>query len=494
VPGSASGETRHTVVHVAAEFWPYARTGGLGEAVRGMARHQARAGERVIVVMPLYRAVREAGYVLEPAGAPLAIPVGPGSESVRLWRLAGPPPAPDGPTMLFLDHPSSFDRPGVYGEGGADYPDNGPRFAVFVRGALAALPRIAAAPILLHAHDWHTALAPVFLRAVLADEPWTRDVAVVLSVHNAGFQGHFPRESLAEVGLPDALYHWQRLEWFGRVNWLKGGLTFTDYATTVSPTHAHELRTEAGGFGLHDTFVGLKDRFVGIRNGIDLTAWNPAADPHIAQTYSSTDLSGKRRCKAVLQQVYGLPQEPGTLLFGMTARLVAQKGLDLLLGGHALWSAKAQFVFLGAGEERYESALREIADAAPHRVAADFAFTDAKEHVLLAGADALLMPSLYEPCGLTQMRAQRYGALPLARRVGGLADTIEDQETGFLFDDYTAPAFEQAVRRAVDLYDDPDAWRRHMGQAMARDFGWSEPAARYVEVYERAFERARARP
>ena len=488
MPESASGETRRTIVHVAAEYWPYARTGGLGEAVRGLARHQARSGERVAVVMPLYRVVRDAGHALEPYGAPLAVAVGPVTETVRLWRPVSADPSL--PTILFLDHPPSFDRAGIYGEGGTDYGDNGRRFAVFVRGALAALPTIATSPVLLHAHDWHTALVPVFLRVTLANEPWTRHVALVVSVHNAGFQGHFPRASLAEIGLPDSLYDWQRLEWYGRVNWLKGGLTFTDFAATVSPTHAHELRTEAGGFGLHDTFIGLKDRFVGIRNGIDLTKWNPTADAEIAATYSATDLRGKQRCKAALQDACGLPQRAGTPVFGMSARLVTQKGLDLLLGGHALWSADAQFVFLGAGEERYEAALREIAEAAPHRLAVDFAFTDAKEHRLLAGADALLMPSLYEPCGLTQMRAQRYGALPLARRVGGLADTIEDEETGFLFDDYSSRALDQAVRRAVELYEDRDVWGRHMGRAMARDFGWSEPAARYAEVYERAFARA----
>jgi starch synthase len=489
VAGFAPGATRRTVVHVAAEYWPYARTGGLGEAVRGLARHQAASGERVVVVMPLYRIVREAGHALEPFAAPLAVTVGPVTETVQLWRLAATDPT--APAMVFVDHPPSFDRAGVYGEGGGDYPDNGRRFAVFVRATLAALPRIAAPPILLHAHDWHTALVPVFLRSLLADQRWTQDVALVLSVHNAGFQGHFPRESLTEIGLPDALYDWQRLEWFGRVNWLKGGLTFTDYATTVSPTHAHELRTEAGGFGLHGTFIGLKDRFVGIRNGIDLTKWNPVADSLIAQTYSAADLGGKRRCKAALQHAYGLPPA-ATLLFAMTARLVAQKGLDLLLGGRALRSADAQFVFLGAGEERYATALREIAEAAPHRVAVDLDFTDAREHRLLAGADALLMPSLYEPCGLTQMRAQRYGALPLARRVGGLADTIEDQETGFLFDDYSPEALDRAVRRAMELFEDQQAWHRHLRRAMAQDVGWSEPAARYAEVYERAFAHARA--
>jgi starch synthase len=473
-----------TVVHLVAEYWPYARTGGLGEAVRGLARHQALGGQPTFVVLPLYRAVREAGYALEPHGPPRAVAVGPLTETVQLWRLSSPPA---GPTILFLDHPPSFHRAGLYGEGGADYHDNARRFAVFVRAALEALPEFAAPPVVLHAHDWHTALAPVWLRTALRDESFHRGVSVIMSVHNAGFQGHFPPGSLAEVGLPDYLYDLRWLEWYGRVNWLKGGLTFADFAVTVSPTHAHELRTEAGGFGLHDTFIGLKDRFTGILNGIDLDKWDPARDSEIASTYTAADLSGKTRCKIALQQAYGLPVSPSVLVFGMTARLVAQKGLDLILGGEALRSANAQFVFLGAGEERYETALTEIAKAAPERVVVDLAFDDAREHRLLAGADALLMPSLYEPCGLTQMRAQRYAALPVGRRVGGLADTIEDEETGFLFDEYLPAELDRVVRRVLELYAEQEAWQRHMRQAMARDFGWSGPAARYSEAYERAF-------
>jgi starch synthase len=269
-------------------------------------------------------------------------------------------------------------------------------------------------------------------------------------------------------------------------------MAFADFVTTVSPTHAHELRTEAGGFGLHDAFIGLKDRFVGILNGIDTTIWDPSADPHIPSTYSAADLSGKAACKAALQRTYGLPERPRTALLGMSARLVSQKGLDLILGGLALMQVDAQFVFLGSGEARYHSALSEIAAAASDRVAVDFDFTDVREHQLLAGADILLMPSLYEPCGLTQMRAQRYGALPLGRRVGGLADTVEDEETGFLFDVYAPAALDRAIHRALALYEERDAWERHMRQAMARDFSWSCSVPRYLDVYRRA--RARLEP
>ncbi len=476
-----------SVVHLAAEYWPLARTGGLGEAVQGIAHQQAVSRVPTFALLPLYRMVREAGVRLAQMGAARPVRLGSDTEEVRFWRLAGQDEA--GPAVILVDHPPSFDRAGIYGEGGADYPDNARRFALFCRAALAALPELATPPIVLHAHDWHTALAPVYLRTQLAGDRFYDRVASVLSVHNAGFQGHFPRDTLAALGLPDSLYDWRWLEWYDRVNWLKGGLVFADVAATVSPTHAHELRTEAGGFGLHDAFIGLKDRFVGILNGIDHDLWNPATDRHITAHYDRDDLTGKHRCKAALQRAYGLPESPRVPVIGMSARLVAQKGLDLILGGHALWAADAQFVFLGSGEPRYQAALREIAQGIPERVAVEFDFTDAREHGLLAGADVLLMPSLYEPCGLTQMRAQRYGALPLGRRVGGLADTIVDEETGFLFDEYTPAALERAVRRALGLYEERDAWERHMGQAMARDFSWSGSAPRYLDLYQRALAR-----
>ncbi len=473
------------VVHLTAEYWPFARTGGLAEAVSSLATFQEISGLPTTVVMPLHRTVREAAPDLEPVGPPFAVQVGPQTEHARLFRIAGDPA---GPRVFFIEHLDYFNRPGIYGENGPDYPDNARRFAFFCLAALRVLPQIVTAPLVLHAHDWHTALGPVYLRTAFGDDAFYRRVATVLSVHNAGFQGHFPPETMADLDLPQELYNWQAFEWYGRVNLLKGGLAHSGMVTTVSPTHAHELRTPAGGFGLHEMFISLRDRLVGIVNGIDLDIWNPATDPQITARYSADDQSGKLRCKAALQRSCGLQQRRKTPIFGMTARLVTQKGLDLILGGDVCFTTDAQFVFLGEGEHRYETALTDMAAAAPDRIGVELNFTDPLEHRLLAGADLLLMPSLYEPCGLTQMRAQRYGAIPVARRVGGLADTIEDGVTGFLFDPYTPAGLEEAVRRAVDQYADHAAWEKIVREAMGRDFGWERSAAKYLEVYRRALE------
>ncbi|HEV8305338.1 MAG TPA: glycosyltransferase, partial [Gemmatimonadales bacterium] len=302
----------------------------------------------------------------------------------------------------------------------------------------------------------------------------------------AGFQGHFPTETVAQLGLAPELYNPDVFEWYGRMNWLKGGLAFSDAAVTVSPTHAQELCTPEGGFGLQETFVAMGDRLSGILNGIDPVLWNPATDPEIPGNYSRDDLAGKKRCKAALQKSYGLALEPHTPLFGMSARMVSQKGLDLVLGANLLETSDAQFIFLGAGEHRYHEALANLAAAAPTRVAVEFMFTDHIEHRVLAGVDALLMPSLYEPCGLTQMRAQHYGAVPVARRVGGLSDSIEDGVTGFLFDEYEPAALARAIRRAVESYADRPAWRKLIRAAMARQFGWDRSAEQYLALYGRA--------
>jgi starch synthase len=290
------------------------------------------------------------------------------------------------------------------------------------------------------------------------------------------------------MGLPMDLYTMDFMEWYGRANILKAGLVCTDMATTVSPSHSFELRTEAGGFGLHHTFLGLHDRLVGVLNGIDYRIWDPGSDPHIAGTYSPTDLSGKTRCKVALQEEYGLAPEPDTLLIGMVARMAAQKGMDLLLGGRALREADAQFIFLGSGEKRFEEGLSNLASAYPDRVAVKIGFSEEREHRIVAGADALLMPSLYEPCGLTQMRAMRYGTPPLARRVGGLGDTIEDGHTGLLFDDYKPERLDWLIERAVVRFKKPASWRHMIDHGMAEDFSWERVVDRYYTIYEHAFE------
>jgi starch synthase len=358
---------------------------------------------------------------------------------------------------------------------------------------LIALPRLMPqAPSILHAHDWQTALASIYLKTEFMGHPYYEGIRAVLSVHNAGYQGHFPESVMPEIGLPSALYNHRQLEWYGRLNLLKGALTFSDLVITVSPTHAHELRTEKGGFGLDGVFVALRDRLVGIVNGIDQDVWDPGRDAFIPRRYQPENLQGKKRCRVALQRATGLSRWQAPI-FALTARLVAQKGLDLILGDPGYFAFDAQYVFLGHGEARYEAMLTELAERAPSRIAVKLDFTDEFEHLLLAGADMCLMPSLYEPCGLTQMRAQRYGTIPVARRTGGLADTIEDGVTGFLFDDYTPADFMRAAMRAVDQYRETESWEQMMREAMARDFGWERSAARYLTVYRRVLSQAAIR-
>lgn len=470
------------VLHVTAELWPYARTGGLGQAVAGLADHQAASGTESHVVLPLYAEARSRVGTLEPFGDPFTVESGGRREHVRCLRQVGD----DYPNTMFLEHEPSFNRPGIYGDTGGDYPDNPRRFALFASAAIEIARRIGDGNLIVHAHDWHAALVPVFLRRVYRHEPDLQRLPTVLTVHNGGFQGVFPSETLREIGLPEDMWSPAFMEWYGRLNYLKGGLRYADMVTTVSPTHAFELLTDVGGFGLQHSFRRLDDRLVGIRNGIDVKEWDPSNDAQIPARFSADDLSGKVRCKSALQEAWGLPRQPDTPLFGMSARLVAQKGLDQIVASQSLQTLDAQFIFLGAGEAQFEHALRELSTRFPRRVGVNTAFTDAREHHLLAGADFLMMPSLYEPCGLTQMRAQLYGALPVARRVGGLADTIDDGVTGILFDAYSPEAFDHAVQRAVTLYRDRSRFTELARGAMRKDFSWRQPAEAYAAVYRRA--------
>jgi starch synthase len=479
------------VVHLTAEYWPFARTGGLAEAVRGLAQHHASAGQLTTVVMPFYSSMRRAAGTTETVVDAFSIDVGGRQETGSIRRFVGDG---SGPAVFFIDHPDYFDRAGIYGEDGADYPDNMRRFAFFCRAATTLLPRICPDAGVVHAHDWHTALSIPYIRYQHAGDPFYDGLGTVLSIHNAAYQGHFPPEAIKDIGLPWSMYDWRYFEWYDRVNILKGGLAFTDFATTVSPTHAAELRTPDGGFGLHDHFTSMGDRFVGILNGIDYSLWDPAADPFLTASFSREDLSARRRNKASLQRSYSLPRRQRVPVFAMSARLVEQKGLDLILADGLLTRYDAQFIFLGRGDPAYERALVEAARLAPDRVAVPLAFDERLEHRLLAGADLLLMPSQFEPCGLTQMRAQRYGAIPVARRVGGLTDTIVDGITGFLFDAYQPKSLERAVRRSIAAYHDTAQWNAVVQEGMDRDFSWSPSAARYQQIYHRAVASRGANP
>jgi starch synthase len=473
----------YTIVHLTAEYSPFARTGGLAEAVMGLANFQVKAGATVVVFVPLYRSVRDHAPDLAPLGRPIHIELGYRGQEVRFFREVNAPP---GPKVVFVDMPEYFNRHGLYGENGRDYADNARRFALFSRAVLDGIPRLIAGKVLVHAHDWHTSLALMYMRTYDNLRERFAGTPTVLSVHNAGYQGHFAESNLSDIGMPPEVYNFRQAEWYGRINFLKTGLSFADQVVTVSPTHARELRTPGGGFGLHTHFQWLGDRFQGITNGIDQKVWSPEHDDQITANYSRAHTADKVKCKAALQRSFGLPQRRRTPMFGLTGRMVTQKGLDLILNSRLVWNLDAHFVFLGAGEAKYENALTALAAARPQHIGVQLDFTDRLEHRLMAGADIFLMPSQYEPCGLTQMRAQRYGALPVARRVGGIADTVEDDVTGFLFDEFQPGALDWAISRALARWSEREEWAPRMYEAMGRDFGWEVSANRYADVYRRA--------
>ena len=433
--------------------------------------------------MPLYRSVRETGAAWSGSGNPFTVQVGP---------AAGRGPAlPDsrrsraGPKVYCIEHPY-FDRPGLYGEGGADYADNAQRFAFFFLAALEVLPRIARSPAILHAHDWHTALAPVYLRTVSTDSAFHRGLRTVLSVHNAGFQGHFPAETMPDVGLPWELYTYRHLEWYGRVNLLKGGLTFADAAGDGEP---HPRARAAHGEGrlrparrVHRAPRPVhrhhqRHRLRGVGSG-DRPAHHRATIP--ARTWR-----GKRRCKAALQRSFGLPQRQRMPLFAMTARLTSQKGLELIVGDYTLFMLEAQFVFLGARRAPLrgdaQALRRPLARAhrrPPRLHRADGAPAHGRRrHVSHAVAVRALRtdpdagPALRDACRWR-------------RRVGGIADTVEDGVTGFLFDEYSSEDLLRVARAVMDYYNDEEVWQRLMREGMSRDFSWGRSAARYLEVYQ----------
>jgi len=476
------------VLFASSEVAPFSKTGGLADVSGALPQALARLGLEVRVVTPLYRAIREGPWGLAQRGKACVASQGSSVERVALWEGALPG---GGPPVWFVDHPRSFDRPGLYGEGGRDYPDNLERFALFCRAVLQWSRTSGWVPDVVHCNDWQTALVPVYLRAS-GDRLWD-PVASVLTIHNLAYQGLFPAEKFALLGLPEDLFTPRYLEFWGRVNLLKGGLVFADILNTVSETYAREIQSPEFGCGLEGVLRERAQDLHGILNGVDYSVWDPRHDPHIPARYGPEDLSGKATCKAALQREVGLREEPGVPLFGMVSRLVEQKGVDLVAGCVDRFpQAGAQLVLLGTGEPEYEALLREAGERHPGWVAVRIGFDERLAHWIEAGCDAFLMPSRYEPSGLNQLYSLRYGTVPVVRKTGGLADSVVDatpealargEATGFVFEEYSPEAFWRAVERALLAYRDPETWRRLVQAGMVADFSWDRAARRYVDLY-----------
>jgi len=477
-------ETPLHIVMASPEIAPLAKTGGLGDVLGSLPRALERLGLRVSLIMPAYRSVLHSGFSLEDTGISFIIPVSHRRDEVRLLKMK----TGNAISIYLIRADQYFDRDGLYGTPEGDYPDNAERFVFFSR----AIPEVLKLekPAIFHAHDWQSALAVTFLKAQPYLYPQLSSMKAVFTVHNLGYQGLFGYSDWHLLNLEGRFFTPRYLEYYGKINFLKGGLVFADRITTVSPTYAEEIKTAEQGFGLDGVFRERAQDLVGILNGADYEIWNPEIDTLISQKYSPDNLSGKKSCKADLQRTFNLGIDPDIPLIGMVSRLTTQKGFDLLEKAmDELLSRNIQFVLLGAGDKSYERIFCKMPERFPGRVGVEIAFNEALSHKIIAGSDLLLMPSRYEPSGLTQIYSLRYGTIPIVRATGGLRDTITefDSETGkgngFIFVPYEVPALLQALDRALSLRQQGKEWSTIMKNAMRADFSWARSARLYANIY-----------
>ncbi len=486
IDGGARGETRTMKVLLAAsEAGPLAKTGGLADVIGTLPRVLKSLGVEVAVVLPAYRAIDRSRFRLEPAGWSVTVPVSDRSvtAAVLTAELAG------GVPVYLPSVAAYFDRDGLYGSAEGDFLDNAERFAFFARAVLAVAERVGP-PDILHCHDWQTALAPAFLRADAGRYPRLRHVKTLLTIHNLAYQGLFWSADWPLLNLDRRYFNPAELEFYGKINYLKGGIVFADAVTTVSRKYAEEIQSPEFGCGLEGVLRGRRGALHGIRNGADYEEWSPENDPRLAVRYSAGDLAGKAACKADLQRLFDLPLAPKQPLLGIVSRLTDQKGFDLLAEAlPALLRRKVQLVVLGSGDAGYQDLLVRLGQRFPRQMGVRIAFDNTLAHKIEAGSDLFLMPSRFEPCGLNQIYSLRYGTIPVVRAIGGLDDTITEFDpatgtgTGFKFSDYTPAALLDGVGRALACYRRPKAWRTLMRNAMAADFSWQRSAEQYLELY-----------
>jgi len=465
------------ILMVASEATPFAKTGGLADVLGGLPPALGARGENVAVVMPAYR---ENYYPHSPREAyrSLWIPLGPGY-LVDILRATE-----NGVDYFFVHCPPLYDRDGIYGAGSVDFADNYMRFAVLAMAGV-NVARYLFRPNIMHAHDWQAALTPVYVRENFSTDPTFLGVKHVFTIHNLGYQGMFPPQVLPEIALDGRFFNPGQLEFFGKVNFLKAGIAWSDAITTVSKGYAKEIQTPKLGFGL-DGFLRQHGPITGIVNGVNYAEWNPETDVHIAARYSADDFSGKRECKRAILREYGLPDwDLDRPLAGIISRFVAQKGFDLFADiADELMRENLALVILGSGVPEYEALFRDLARAYPDKVGLRIGYDEGLSHRIEAAADIFLMPSHYEPCGLNQIYSLRYGTIPVVRATGGLDDTI-DEDTGFKVRDYSGLAFLEAIRAALGAYQDSGQWVRRMRRAMQKDFSWSASAGEYQKLYQR---------
>jgi starch synthase len=479
---------------LSSEIRPFAKTGGLADVVEALVRELAQLGHEIRAFMPLYATVRRANAGTQPVLGLQNVGVTIGSRvyafSVRTTNVPGTSIA-----VYFIDCPELFDRPSIYTRD----PDEHRRFLLFTRAVIESCLRLGFAPDVFHCHDWHTALLPLFLKSIYSPVPLFANSRSVLTIHNIGYQGVIPQAFMGDLGLaaPQTQLDAADLQ-FGVINSLKTGIKFADTVTTVSPTYAREITETTLGMGMQSALHARPDAVIGILNGVDYREWDPRHDPYLPAHFSPDDLQGKRLNKQQLLAAARLQLSPQSPLIGMVTRLASQKGIDILIDAlpKSLHERDFGLVVLGSGEERYSSFFESLTRRFPGRVSFHSGMDESMAHLIEAGSDIFLMPSLYEPCGLNQMYSLRYGTIPIVRRTGGLADSVRHYDpatgvgTGCVFNDYDSPAAAWAIDTTLEWFAQPESWQRLMRNAMLEDFSWERQVVKYVEVFRATIARA----
>ena len=482
------------ILFATTEAVPFCKTGGLGDVCGALPIALQHLGIKPTLILPAFRQALESGQPIESTGVRVEVPIGRKLMAGELLRSSLP--GSDVPVYLVEQH-AYFDRPELYRENDQDYRDNCERFVFFSRAVLEAIELLDLRPDVLHCHDWQAGLLPAYLRTLYADRPGCASLATLFTIHNLAYQGNFWHWDMELTGLGWEHFNWRQLEFYGQLNFLKAGLVFANAISTVSPRYSQEIQSPPLSCGLEGILRHRREDLFGLLNGADYAHWNPETDPYIEQNYSHLDyFEGKAACKQALQREMGLPERDDIPLLGSVGRLADQKGFDLVaeLLPRMVSQHEVQWVLLGSGDRRYEQLVERLAAEHPDRVAVRIGFSNELAHRIEAGADMFLMPSRYEPCGLNQLYSLKYGAVPIVRETGGLADTITDTTdatlangtaNGFSFADASAYALSMTVDRALRAYASPEIWVKLVRTGMQQDWSWDRSAQAYAELYER---------
>ncbi len=472
------------VVIVASEVAPFSKTGGLADVAGALPKALAEIGAEVIVFSPFYPSVKNTQSRPKLKIKNLLIKVGERIIDAKVYHKRE-----SLIDFYFIANKEFFDRQFLYGTEKGDYPDNAQRFTFFSKAVLESIIKIDINPDIIHCHDWQSGLIPLYLKTNYEQNQSFNQTKTVFTIHNLGYQGLFNAETFYDIGVPEKYFSLQGLEFYGKVNFLKAGLMFADKLTTVSPTYAKEIQTKQFGFGLEGVLSTRQKDLSGILNGIDYSIWDPAKDEFIESNYDVHNFANKTEIKKRLYTELGLNLINGSPLIGFVGRLALQKGVELIIEAIKSVINNAGFVILGTGEEKYHQLLSELKSQFPNNISLNLAFNDSLAHQIYAGSDIFLMPSQYEPCGLGQMIAFKYGTIPIGFKTGGLADTIIDYSldsqkgNGFLFDNYNVNSFVAKLKEAIQLYEQKDKWQNLIMRVMGLDFSWQNSAQKYLKLY-----------